>query len=164
MKLTCLFSGCPGCGRCLGGPAQPRSPTVAGQWSWWSQPEENKLQVIHNIHHPENLFHHTWDFSTLALSLSHMADTSRPSAFSWNQAMCQQCLFWLLAPLTAHPVSLRPELVHEPVHPLLVQLQRLGRVGEVRAVDHILENLGKFKSACQVRTIQIPIKLPGSCR
>ena len=118
-------------------------------------------KVIHNIHHPENLFHHTWDFSTLALSLSHMADTSRPSAFSWNGNVSALCI---VAPLTAHPVSLRPELVHEPVHPLLVQWQRLGRVGEVRAVDHVLENLGKFKSACQFRNFQIPIKLPGSCR
>lgn len=49
-------------------------------------------KVIHNIHHPENLFHHTWDFSTLALSLSHMADTSRPSAFSWNGNVSALCI------------------------------------------------------------------------
>ena len=30
----------------------------------------------------ETIHQNTWDFSTLALSLSHMADTSRPSAFS----------------------------------------------------------------------------------
>ena len=93
-KLTCWFSGCPGCGWCPGGPAQPRSPTGAGQWSWWSPPEGTKWVIIFII-----LFHHTWDFSTLALSLSHIADTSRPSAFSWNQGKCVSTVYcgcWLL--------------------------------------------------------------------
>ena len=40
-----------------------------------------------------------------------------------------------------HLVPLLPELLHQSVHPLHVQSQWLGGVGQVRAVDHILENL-----------------------
>ena len=90
-------------------------------------------------HHTEISHQNTWDFSTLALSLSHMADTSRPSAFSWNCGKCKNTSEENI--IYPHPVSLCPELIHEPVHPLLVQLQRLGRVGQVGAVDHVLENL-----------------------
>ena len=63
-------------------------------------------QVSHNIHHIIILCHHTWDFSTLALSLSHIADTSRPSAFSWNQGKCVStvyCWLWLLLTADSSP-------------------------------------------------------------
>ena len=68
-----------------------------------------------------------------------MADTSRPSAFSSTCGNCKNTSEENI--IYPHPVSLCPELIHEPVHPLLVELQRLGRVGQVRAVDHVLENL-----------------------
>ena len=36
------------------------------------------------------------------------------------------------------PVALLEELLHDPLHPVVVELQRLGGVGEVGTVDHVL--------------------------
>ena len=38
-------------------------------------------------------------------------------------------------------VSLVEELVHDPVSPLPVQIQRLGRVAQVGTVNHVTQNL-----------------------
>ena len=42
---------------------------------------------------------------------------------------------------SAHLVALSEELLHNPVHPELVHAQRLGGVGQVRAVHHVLQHL-----------------------
>ncbi len=44
------------------------------------------------------------------------------------------------------PISLPEELLHDPVDPLPVDLQRLRRVREVRAVHHVLKNLQNCKT------------------
>ena len=44
-------------------------------------------------------------------------------------------------PLLALQVALSEELLHHPVHPGPVQVQRLGGVAQVRAVHHVLEDL-----------------------
>ena len=119
-------------------------------------------QVTYNSSSLDYFSRHTCDFSTLALSLSHMADTSSPSAFSWKQANVKYpWILWLV--YCAHPVSLGPELVHQPVHPLLVQLQRLGRVAEVGAVHHVLENLQNTSQDDAARQNYL-LELPESCR
>ena len=44
------------------------------------------------------------------------------------------------------PVALPEKLLHDPVNPLPVDLQRLRRAREVRAVNHVLKNLRKKKT------------------
>jgi len=44
--------------------------------------------------------------------------------------------------LVALPVPLGEELLHDAVRPAAVQLQGLGGVAQVRAVHHVLQNLG----------------------
>ena len=46
-------------------------------------------------------------------------------------------------------VSLLEELLHDSVHPELVGLQRLGGVGEVGTVDHVLQDLDPVRVVVQ---------------
>ena len=46
-------------------------------------------------------------------------------------------------------VALLEELLHDPVHPVVVQLQGLGGVGQVSAVDHVLQHLNPVRVVVQ---------------
>ena len=46
-----------------------------------------------------------------------------------------------LQPRLPLPVALSEELLHDPLHPLPIELQRFRRVGQISAVDHVLKDL-----------------------
>ena len=47
-------------------------------------------------------------------------------------------------------VALPEELLHEPVHPLLVNVEGLGGIGQVRAVHHVLQHLDAVRVVVKV--------------
>ena len=54
-------------------------------------------------------------------------------------------------------VSLPEELLHDPPHPLVVERLRLGRVAQVGAVSHVLQNLRQVFANAVTTTITTPI-------
>lgn len=61
--------------------------------------------------------------------------------FWYNKSLYLLCTSVLHDP---HLVPLPEEFLHDPVHPQPVYLERFGRVGEIGAVNHVLQNLKQF--------------------
>lgn len=75
-------------------------------------------------------------FQELKVLLPHLCSLHRSCVFVAHWAD-------LHSPVSL-PVSLVEELLHDPVCPLPVQIQGLGRVTQVRTVNHVTQNLPKI--------------------
>lgn len=139
---SCCPPTCPGCPGHQGKPGQPMSPTEGERYNQWNQPEKTR----------------GWSMSdkgtdSISVFISGVKLSLYLCPLHWS---CVFVTCWAnLHPSLPLSVPLVEELLHYPVRPLAVYIQRLSRVAQVSTVNHVTQDLKDQKSTIRASCISL---------